>query len=152
MTDIKAGAKVLAADFPAAVSASSQTANDNITSTSYIAGSPEVGTTFVAPTSGRVLLSVGLGAKDSAGNRVHLAPEVFLGTSSAGTQILAPDVTARGVGTASSTINVAMYRGRTTLLTGLTPGSTYYVRTMHKVSGGTTADIAVRDVEVTPTS
>lgn len=150
MTDIKAGAKVLAADFPEGKNSASQTANDNISSTSYIAGSPEVGTTFVAPTSGRVLLTVGAGFKDGT-NRVHVSPEVYLGTSSAGSVFLSADVTLRGVGSVSAATNYH-YRSRTTLLTGLTPGSTYYARTVHKVSGGSTSDITVRDIAVTPTS
>ncbi len=152
MPDILAGARIKAGDFPGTQSASSGTANDNISSTSYIAGTPEVGTTFVAPTSGRVLVTVGLVSKDSASNRVHLAPQIYLGTSSAGSQVLAPDVTARGLGSAGTSTNLSEHRSRTSLVTGLTPGSTYYARTVHKVSGGSTADISVREIIVEPTS
>lgn len=152
MTDLLAGAKVKAADRPTAVTATDTTAINNITSTTYIPGSPEVGTTFVAPTSGRVVLTVGGGFRDdTAGtNRVHIAPEVYLGTGSAGSSFLTADVTTRGVGSVGATN--FHYRSRTTLLTGLTPGSTYYARIVYKVSGGTTSDIAARDITVVPTS
>jgi hypothetical protein len=150
MPDLLVGAPIASTDFPPAVWASDATSNANITSTSFIAGTPTVETTFVAPTSGSVLLSVGFGAADNGGtNRVHIAPEVRVG-SVAGAVVLAADVTTRGAGVpGEATANA--HRSRTTLLTGLTAGTTYYVRTMHKVSGGATADIGVREVVVTPT-
>ncbi|MGW4476812.1 hypothetical protein ACWENQ_44775 [Nonomuraea sp. NPDC004354] len=150
MPDLLVGAPIVAADFPAATWGSDATSNPDISSTSYIPGTPSVETTFLAPTSGAVLLSVGLGASDNAGaNRVHIAPEVRVG-SVAGAVFLAADVTTRGAGTpAEATANA--HRSRTTLLTGLTPGTTYYARTMHKVSGGATADIGVREIVVCPT-
>jgi hypothetical protein len=150
MPDLLVGAPISAADFPPAVWASDATSNANISSTSFIAGTPSVETTFVAPTSGAVLLSVGFGASDNGGtNRVHIAPEVRVG-SVAGAVVLAADVTTRGAGVPGEA-NANAHRSRTTLLTGLTAGTTYYVRTMHKVSGGSTADIGVREVVVTPT-
>lgn len=149
MPDTLVGAKIQAQDFPAPAYASDTTSISNITSTSFIAGSPVNSTTFVAPTSGMVLLSVGLSARDNGGvNRVHLAPEVRVG-SAGGALVLAADVTTRGVGTPGEAASF-IYRSRTTLLTGLTGGTTYYVQTMYKVSGGTTADLQVRDVTVCP--
>lgn len=150
MPDLLVGASIKATDFPVTVSATDATSIANITSTSFVAGSPVVGTTFVAPTSGAVLLSVGLSARDNGGiNRIHLAPEVRLG-SSGGPVVLAADVTTRGIGVPGEP-DEFMYRSRTTLLSGLTPGQVYWVQTMHKVSGGTTADLQERDVTVTPT-
>jgi hypothetical protein len=149
MPDTLIGAKVQPADFPAAAWASDTTSIANISSTSFVAGSPVCSTTFAAPTSGAVLLSVGLSARDNGGtNRVHLAPEVRAGTAG-GSVVLAADVTSRGVGVPGET-SAFCYRSRTTLLTGLTAGATYYVQTMHKVSGGSTADLQVRDVTVAP--
>lgn len=144
------GATIQAADFPSAAYAADTTSIDNISSTSYITGSPVVSTTFIAPTSGMVLLSVGLSARDNGGvNRIHLAPEVRVG-SAGGSLVLSPDVTNRGVGIPGEAAQF-VYRSRTTLLTGLTGGTTYYVQTMHKVTGGSTADLQVRDVTVCPT-
>jgi hypothetical protein len=149
MPDTLVGAPISAGDVPPAVWASDTTANQNIASTTFIAGTPTVSVTFTAPTSGAVLISVGVAGADSAGNRIHVAPEVRQNNVS-GTVVLSADVTSRGVGLpGESTANV--HRSRTTLLTGLTPGGTYFARTMHKVSGGNTADIAVREIVVTPT-
>lgn len=151
MPDILVGAPISAADFPQARWASETTSNNNQTSTSYIPGTPSCETTFVAPTSGSVLLSVGGGGSDNSGtNRVHIAPEVRVG-SAAGAVVLAANVSTRGVGFPGEA-SAAAYRSRTTLLTGLTPGVTYYARTMHRVSGGSTADIPVREIVVAPTS
>lgn len=150
MPDILVGAPISVDDRPASAWASDTTQNNNISSTTYIAGTPSVELTFVAPTSGAVLLSVGVAGCDNGGtNRIHLSPEVRVGTV-AGSVVLAADVTERGVGIpGEAAANV--HRSRTTLLTGLTPSTTYYARTMHKVSGGSTADIAVREIVVTPT-
>lgn len=150
MTATLVGARISADDFPPAVWASEATANANISSTTYIAGTPSCELTFTAPTSGAVLLSVGIGGSDNGGdNRIHLSPEIRVGTV-AGSVFLAADVTNRGVGTPGEA-SANTHRSRTTLLTGLTPGTVYYGRTMHKVSGGTTADISVREISVTPT-
>lgn len=149
MPDILVGAPISATDRPASVWASDTTANQNISSTTFIAGSPSVEVTFTAPTSGVVLLSVGVAGCDNGGtNRVHLAPEVRVGTV-AGSVVLAADVTGRGVGIPGEA-SANVHRSRTTILTGLTAGATYYGRTMHKVSGGSSADIAVREITVTP--
>lgn len=150
MPNTLVGAQIKAEDFPPAVWASDATQNQNISSTTFIAGTPTVSVTFTAPTSGTVLLSVGVAGSDNGGtNRIHLAPEVRVG-SVAGAVVLAADVTSRGVGIPGEA-SANAHRSRTTLLTGLTPGTTYFARTMHKVSGGATADIAVREITVMPT-
>ncbi|MGI5293276.1 hypothetical protein ACQEVF_59565 [Nonomuraea polychroma] len=150
MPDLLVGAPISADDFPPATWASDATSNANIASTTFIAGTPSVETTFVGPTSGAVLLSVGLGASDNGGtNRVHIAPEVRL-NNVGGAVVLAADVTTRGAGVPGEA-SANAHRSRTTLLTGLTPGQNYYARTMHKVSGGATADIGVREIVVVPT-
>lgn len=150
MPDILVGAPISADDFPPAVWASDTTSIVQISSTSYIPGSPQVDVTFTAPTSGTVLLSVGLGGADNGGtNRIHVAPEVREDDVS-GSVVLAADVTTRGAGTPGE-VGANVHRSRTTLLTGLTAGDTYFARVMYKVSGGSTADIAVREISVTPT-
>ncbi|MEU8199299.1 hypothetical protein AB0C10_36495 [Microbispora amethystogenes] len=152
MPDTLVGATIKVDDFPPAVGVTESTANNNITSTAYITGSPTVAVTFTAPTSGAVLLTVGVGGRDNnagSASRVHLAPQVRE-TNSSGALVLSADVTTRGVGTAGESLDFA-YRSRTTLLSGLTPGKVYYAQALHKVSGGTTADINVRDLIVTPT-
>ena len=126
----------------------------NITDTAYTTGSPEVGVFFVAPASGTVRLTVGGGFRDngaSALDRVFLSPQLFLG-SSAGTEVLAPSVTARGYGSAAENTDF-QYGSRVSLITGLTAGELYYIRVQHLTSAGTdpdTADIAARDLIVIP--
>ncbi|GII87692.1 hypothetical protein Ssi03_56820 [Sphaerisporangium siamense] len=96
-----------------------------------------------------MLLSVGLSARDNGGaNAIHLAPEIRENDVT-GTVNLSPNVVTRGVGIPGEPDSF-VYRSRTTIRTGLIPGQLYFVRTMHKVSGGTTADLQVRDVTVCP--
>jgi hypothetical protein len=153
VSDILAGSLIRAADWPVSVSATDGTSIANMSGvTTYTAGSPVVDVTFVAPTSGRVLITVTLGARDNGGtNQIFLAPEVYLGTSAAGTLVLSTTSTLPTEARVPGEADDFMYVSRTCLLSGLTAGSTYYARTMHKTSGGTTADIARREIAVRPT-
>lgn len=126
----------------------------NLTNTAYETGNPEVGVYFVAPTSGRVRLTIGGGFRDngaSAQDRVFLAPQLFR-DGPAGEEVLAPSVTLRGYGSTEADTEF-QYGSRVSLIGGLTPGALYYLRTQHLTSAGTdpdTADIAARDVIVVP--
>jgi len=143
------GTVIEAGDFPASVYAADTTSIANLSNASFEAGTPECSVTFVAPTSGMVMVSVGLSARDNGGtNAVHLAPEIRVG-SSAGTVVLSANVIARGVGTPGEPTSF-MYRSRTTIVSGLTGGTAYFARTMHKVSSGSTADLQVRDITIVP--
>ncbi|GIH27608.1 hypothetical protein Aph01nite_59180 [Acrocarpospora phusangensis] len=149
MPDITNGELVTATDFPPSVYVFDDTRQSDISSTTYISGSPIVSVYFVAPTSGRVLLTIGGGLQDSGtANRVHLAP-VIREDGPDGATVLAANVVTSGVGCPEQTTSF-MYVSRTTLVTGLTPGRTYYAHTAHKVSGGSTGDIASRDLTVVP--
>lgn len=126
----------------------------NLTSSSYEAGSPEVGVYFVGPASGAVRVTVGGGARENGGattDRIFLTVQIFE-ESSAGTEFLAPSVTLNGF--AGSDANTEFQYGcRVSLVDGLEPGRLYYARTMHLTSSGTdpdTADIASRDLIVIP--
>ncbi len=153
MPDLLAGTKIRAADFPPPAYAQDTTAIIDVASTSYITGTPEVGVTFVAPTSGRIKISIGGSLRNNAANsdRVALAPQVFV-TNSSGTEFLAPTVF-RGIASdgIASAGDYATY-GHTTLLEGLTPGQQYYARVMHIKFGsaGATCDIAMRDICIDP--
>lgn len=158
MTDLLAGSKIKALDFPPTVHAEDSTSIPNISNTSYAAGSPEVGTTFTAPTSGRVLITVSAGIRNNASNsdRVFVTCQVFLGTSASGTEIQTPTASPFGVSTPGGSATADnQYLSRTGVLEGLTPGTTYYARTMHVLSSaGTpanTGDIAYRGLIVAPT-
>lgn len=149
MPNIAVGKPILANDFPASQHMNDGTAINDITSTAYLNGAPVVSVTFIAPTSGMVLLSVGGSFRDNTStNRVHMSP-IVRNTDSAGAIVLAADVTSRGVGSCGA-ISGFVYRSRTTLLTGLTPGNQYYANLAYKVSAGTTADIQRREITVVP--
>lgn len=126
----------------------------NLTNTSYEAGTPEVGLYFVGPASGAIRLTVGGGFRDNGGSnvdRLFLSPQLFEDGPD-GTQVLAPSVTLRGYLSVANNLEF-QYGCRVSLITDLTPGQLYYVRTMHLTSGGTdpdTADIAARDLIVIP--
>lgn len=125
-----------------------------ISSTSYETGTPEVGVYFVAPRSGRVRVTVGGGFRDNGGSntdRLFLSPQIYQG-SSAGTQVLAPSVTLYGYAAASENTEF-QYGCRVGLVSDLTPGQLYYIRTQHLTSPGTdpdSGDIAARDLIVIP--
>lgn len=130
------------------------TSNANLANTTYAAGTPEIGVTFVAPLSGSVIVTLGVGVRNNTSNadQVQIAPQIYLGTSSAGTLFLSPDVLQYGASSRGGYANDDyQYLCRTSLVTGLTVGSTYYVRAMHKtVLGSITADIAARGITVAP--
>lgn len=152
MADIEAGDLIEAAWWPESVTVQENTDQLDITSTTSIPGTPECSMTFVAPESGRVgiVVSAEMRNDDTAGNRLFVQPQVFLGTSSSGTLVLASMVT-RGVSTTGdTTASQFMVHGNMTMLEGLTGGSTYFVRTMHRVDGGTTNDIGHRRLVVIP--
>lgn len=158
--DLLGGTRILALDYPPAVQVFDGTTNANITSTAYTAGTPEVGVTFTAPTTGRVMLTTGGGVRNNAANndRAFIAPQIFLGTSSSGTEILAPTAPQYGISSGGGYANDDIqFLSRTVLVAGLTPGATYYVRTMHAQvnnSGGTssTSDLTARSLVVAPAS
>lgn len=154
MPEILAGALVRSNDRPTSQWEHDESTITNISSTSYIPGSPVVDVTFTGPTSGRVTLIVGGGVRDNgvgSGNRVWVAPEVRVDNVS-GAVVLAADAEARGIGACvfNTLTNEFHYMSRRTLLTGLTAGGTYYARVMYRVTGGTTCDLAARDLGVCP--
>jgi hypothetical protein len=140
-----AGQIVRALDFPPAVTVTEATTQANITSTSYAAGSPSCSLTFTAATSGQANIAVWGRMQGDGTFRVFLGFELRLGSVS-GTIIEAVSDSNAAQTAIVSTESV----GISFLATGLTAGSTYFVRTMHKVAGGTTSDIFTRRITVTP--
>ncbi|TDE40494.1 hypothetical protein E1295_31845 [Nonomuraea mesophila] len=149
MPDIADGERVKGGDFPPSVYAFDDTRQSDISSTSYVSGSPLVSLYFIAPTSGRVLLTIGGGVQDSSSaNPVYLSP-VVREDGPAGAAIVEANAETRGISCPRQTTSF-MYVSRTTLLEGLTPGRTYYVHTAHRVPAGTSGDIQSRDLTVVP--
>jgi hypothetical protein len=155
MPDLLAGSTVKGLDTPPSADAFDNTVI-SYNSTTPAAGSPELGVTFTAPTTGCVRITVGGGLRNAAANdnRIFLSPQVFLGTSSGGTEVVAPTVSQRGIGSTGGFANNGyQYLSRTSRLTGLTPGATYYVRTMHATANTAgNCDIAARSILVEPTT
>lgn len=151
MADIEAGDLIETGWWPESVQVQENTDQLNVTSTTSIAGSPECSTTFIAPMSGRVgvVVSAEMRNDDTAGNRLFVQFEIRLG-SSAGAVHTAVSVT-RGVSTTGDlTASQFMVFGNMSMVEDLTPGSTYFIRTMHRVDGGTTNDIGHRRLVVIP--
>ena len=149
MSDLSAGTTVRALDFPPAVWASDNTTQTNVSSTSFVPGSPEVGVSFTAPTSGRVRVDVSGGIRDDTGQwRGILAFEIYEGTT-AGAKVIS--ASARGNGMSNMIESTGyQFHGRGSLVEGLTPGAVYYARTVQAVSGGTSVDIFTRSLIVYP--
>lgn len=151
MPDLVSGSEIYAADWPPSVTWEDVTTLSNLSNLGYQTLSPALQGTFVAPTSGRVLITVGGTAFDNGGplNRVYMVPQVFKGTSAAGVEVLPPNVGVRGS---------AHYGGRPvghsriTLLEGLEPGETYFARHLSTVTGGTTCRINSRQLIIEPTT
>lgn len=150
MTDLLVGSTIRAADFPPTVQSMDDTVIANITSTTFINGSPEVSVTFTAPTSGRVLIINGGGLRNNSG-----AAQVFIDsevreTNGSGTVVKSSSVTGDGTLSCADESLGFEYKSRAYVLEGLTPGGTYFARIQYRVSGGNTADITARTIIVQP--
>lgn len=123
--------------------------------TTYAAGSPVVGTAFTAPPTGKVYITVGGRIQcQTTGNTIYLSFEVRTGaTVGSGTVVLATDA-GRAVAAGGNATGFTFARvggSKRYLLTGLTPGSSYNVRTMHACQTTTaTGDLYNRDLLIEP--
>lgn len=151
MTDILAGAKVQAADFPPTVWSNDETDINNITATSFTTGSPEVAVTFIAPTSGKVLIINGGGCRNNTGaDQLYLGIEVRQ-TNGSGTLVYSPTINGKDTLSCAKEATSHEYKSRAMVLSGLTAGGTYYARIQYRtLSGGGTADIGSRSIIVQP--
>lgn len=121
----------------------------NITATDPVPGDPEMGVTFMAPTSGRVLVIIGGGGRDNGGaNRILMKPEVY-----AGTQAIPENIVDNGDFkdfTIPGEADEGLYGSRVSVLENLVPFRVHYARVVHAVTGGTSCDIFVREILVAP--
>lgn len=148
--DIKAGDEIEAGWWPPAMTVREGTDQLDVTSVTFIAGSPECGVTFVAPLTGRVAVCVQASIdQESAGNRGFVSFEVYEGTSAAGTLRQA----AReqyGVSSAGNAASEEQCWGSMAMVSNLTAGATHYVRTVHRVDAGNQNDFRFRALVVFP--
>lgn len=154
MSDLSAGTTVRAGDTPPTAS-DAQSGSYTATITTFGIGTTsgtyaDCGVAFVAPTTGRVLITwSGQMANSIASSACELSPFIREGsTVGAGTTFLASviDNKIRLVSSANNSINHA---GMTMVVDGLTPGDDYNVRLDHRVSGNTGTFI-YRKVAVLP--
>lgn len=146
MGDLLAGTTVKALDTTVTV-ANAQATTVTTTSTSYTTSGTDCAVSFVAPTTGRVIIhTIARCVNDGATGGTLVAPETRTGgTVGSGTVV---ESAADTNGTSHYGTNFA--RGSAThLLTGLTAGSTYNVRLLMRVTAGT-GSIANREVIIQP--
>ncbi len=138
------------AEMPETVTSTDETDISNISSTSFIAGSPEVSVTFVAPSSGKVLVINSAGLRNNSGaDQLFVDSEIRV-TNSAGVQLRAPNVAGDGtLSCADESINYE-YKSRGYVYTGLTGGSVYFARLLYRASASNTGDITSRAIIVQP--
>lgn len=151
---MSAGDIVYAADFGTPVTDDEATDETAFTSTSYIVGAAATcGTSFVAPTSGIVLVLWHVRFQcNTASTRAAVSVQVATGsTLGSGTVVSAAtdedclETTQGAAGGADTRMGAGTHR----VVTGLTPGSTYNVVTMHKTFSGNSTVFA-RRVTVLP--
>lgn len=154
MPDLLAGTIVTGLDTPPPASdAQAAFLSPNVTSTAYAAGAPVCGAPFVAPTTGRVTIwwSAWLDNTTAGGGGGALTfVSIRVGTGGAvggGTELLTPTDDESIANDGQAAIRASTFY----LMTGLTPGLTYNVQLMHRVSGGSGA-IARRRVLVLPST
>ena len=145
-----AGQRLLALDFTDSQLSTDNTAQTGI-GTAFATGTPTVDLTFTAPTSGKVLLTWSVKMGDSSATNILLArPEVYLGADATGSTVISGgdffdlempiDSTSRPNATGSNQY----------IQTGLTAGSTYYFRLLHRAASGGTANISWRSIMAAP--
>lgn len=154
---LAAGTTVRALDFPPAMFAfdnSTTAANLNITSTSWALGSPEVAVRFLAPTSGRVGVSLGATVRNNSAvvDRVFVGFRIMEGDPASGNTF--QPVSAK-YGRSNYAYADADDDGESgsqfTMVSGLTPGTYYYAQVQFRVTvGGGTADVLSRSILVIP--
>lgn len=151
-----AGSTVLALDTPAHATDTEVADEIAFNSVPFIPGANQCGTTFVAPTSGKVLILWGVRAQvNTASARVHVSVAVRAGsTIGAGTSI-SPSSDESSIETAQPVAAgvgppTRIQASRHRVVTGLTAGNTYNVQVEHKTSIAASGDIYLRDVDVIP--
>lgn len=120
----------------------------NETQTSFGGATPAVAVRFIAPTSGRVLLTCGGGARGDGTNRAYISPQVFEDFGGA-TEEVTPSSTNNGLIVSRDT-TAFFFAQRTILVEGLSPGRRYVARPRIAVAGGSGCDFAARDILVEP--
>lgn len=153
MPDIAAGHRLTTLDFLPTFYDEEEDSYSFTISTYGVAASAgtyiECGGTFVAPYTGKVLISHNAQIRISSGSgSARVAPAVREGAVvGSGSAVLSADDDY-----STNVTNTTAHRrhGVTRLLSGLVAGDTYNIRLEHAVSGGATAETLRRSVTVAP--
>lgn len=144
-SNLEAGSVITGTDAPTAVTSGVETTNQGPTSTTYAAGTL-CGVAFVAPTTGRVLVEWRSFLDNSGANFTLCTVEVREGSSIGSGNVVLP----------ASDENALTMEGQNQFrmgmfvpVDGLTPGASYNVQLMHRVTGGT-GTLDDREVLVIP--
>ena len=152
MATLPTGSNVYGLDFPPSQYDQDWSPISNIAETTYTVGVPEVAVSVTAPSSGKLFVCVGCGTRNDAATAesVFVTFQVFEDSPNGALYRAADgDEGVRSTGIAAS--QAFQYHGNMALLTGLTPGRSYYFQVVHKTAlGNSTADIASRNILVTP--
>lgn len=154
MAEFVSGSQVYGVDWPPSQYDQDWTVQANITTTTYVAGNPEVGVSITAPTSGKVMVAIGAGVRNNANpatdERVIVTYEVL--EDGANGPVFTSESAYRGITSCGIVaIQEYTYQGNFSLETGLTPGRQYFFRVKHRsIDGEGVADIASRDITVWP--
>jgi hypothetical protein len=145
-----AGQIIRAADFPTAVSATQATDETAFASTTFAPGAAPCGVTFVAPTSGQVLVEWSARFESNSTNHTLISVVVRAGgVIGSGSEASAAADGSSIEFAAGADVNVQ--DGTHRFVSGLTAGSTYNAQVEMRVTAST-ADIFDRRVTVIPLS
>lgn len=150
--NLSAGTRVRALDYPRAQQVFIVANITNVSQTTYQTGSPEVAVYFTAPSTGRVAVTVGAGTGNNGANadRLFVTYQIFEGDPNDGITHQAAEAK-RGLSNPATGADTAQYHGHTTMVDGLTPGTKYYARVVHRTTiSSSTADISHRHITVWP--
>lgn len=152
MAKVVAGSPVYGNDFPPSQADQDWTTIANISTTSYVTGTPEVGVNITAPTSGKVLVCLGAGVRNNAATTERVVVSYRVLEDDTNGPVFTAESAYRGI--VSSGVQASQeftYLGNFSLETGLTPGRNYYIQVRHRTTlGNGTGDIASRDIVVIP--
>ena len=124
------------------------------TTTTYTAGQPEVGVNFVAPSSGRVLVTLGAGTRTTTAVTTRAVVTFIVYNDNSDGPVVQAAAFNNGI-TGIGTASVSQYRyvGTFKMISGLTPGRNYYAQMVHRSTAAVAAgvvSIAARDISVIP--
>jgi hypothetical protein len=121
----------------------------------WASGSPGQQVTFVAPESGKVVITTSARARAASNNILSVSFVLHEGTGTGGTQVLGEAVV-RGqniwVASAAGSLTNPYLGGadRSHLVTGLTPGDTYTTQLRYDLAVANTVEIRARVIRVSP--